>query len=96
MAATFAAIMLLMRARHWRPARRQRVLQVFLDHPDQRLYGLDVNRMARLSLGSIYPELARLEQDRWILSGWEDPAEDRPRRRVYWLNPWRPTEGTSA
>lgn len=91
MAVTFAAIMGLMRWRSTRPSKRQRVLQVFLDRPGQRLYGLDIARLARAKGGSIYPALARLETERWIFSDWEDPAADAPRRRVYWLNPWRST-----
>jgi Transcriptional regulator PadR-like family len=89
MAVVFAGIMGFMRWRSTHPDKRQRVLQVFLDRPDQRLYGLDIAKLARAKGGSIYPALARLETERWILSDWEDPAGDYPRRRVYFLNPWR-------
>lgn len=66
--------------------RRQRILQVFLDHPDQRIYGLDVWRLAGRGR-TIYIELGQLEDDGWVLSDWENPDADSPRRRVYWLNP---------
>lgn len=70
---------------------RQRVLQVFLDQPDRRLYGLDIARLAHTKGGSTYPALAHLETEGWVLSDWEQPDGDYPRRRVYWLNPNRPT-----
>jgi Transcriptional regulator PadR-like family len=71
---------------------RERVLRVFLEHPDQRLYGLEIARRIRAKGGSLYPALARLEQDGWLLSDWEDAGPDAPRRRIYWLNPDRPTQ----
>lgn len=33
--------------------------------------------------GTIFPTLARLEGDRRIVSFWEDPDGERPRRRLY-------------
>jgi Transcriptional regulator PadR-like family len=69
-----------------------RILRVFLDHPDQRLYGLDVARMAGFDAGTIYPSLLKLERSGWLQSDW-DPAPlaagQKYRRRQYWLNPAR-------
>lgn len=71
-------------------ARRDRALRrmaaVFLADPDSRHFGFDTSRAARISSGSMYPLLARLEVDGWLESGWEDPAPvDRPARRWYRL-----------
>ncbi len=66
-----ALVLILMRLRHYRVVRRQRVLEVFLRYPETRWYVTDLCRVARLPGGSIYPELARLEQERWLLSDWE-------------------------
>jgi hypothetical protein len=94
-AIVLVAVLSLMRLRHYRPARRQRVLDVFLRYPDAKLYGTDISRLAGLPGGSVYPELAALERDRQVLSGWEAEATTRvgPRRQ-YWLNPWRPEAPT--
>ncbi len=72
-----------------------RILRVFLDHPDQRLYGLDIGKMAGLKTGTIYPALLELELSGWLQSDW-DPTPlaggQKYRRRQYWLNPTRPAE----
>lgn len=89
-AAALVVVLILMRLRHGRVARRQRVLAVFLRYPDTRLYGTDISRLAGLPGGSIYPELAWLERDRWVLSDWEPvPSTPRGPRRQYRLNPWK-------
>jgi hypothetical protein len=72
------------RGAHCTDRRLQQVLTVFLGYPGQRLYGLDIADMAGLGVGSIYPELLRLERDGWLHSGWDDRSN--PRRRLYWLN----------
>jgi hypothetical protein len=88
--AVLVVVLVLMRLRHRRPSRRQRVLEVFLRYPTTRWYVTDLNRVARLSAGSIYPELASLERDAWVRSGLEDPVTTPySPRRVYWLNPDR-------
>lgn len=48
--------------------------------------GAEVGRLTRLSSGTLYPILMRLEHHKWIESEWEegDPHElGRPRRRFY-------------
>lgn len=66
--------------------RSLKVLRIFHLHPDRRLYGTEIARLAHLPGGSIYPELAFLEREGWIESDWQDD-DTRPRRRVYWLKP---------
>lgn len=64
------------------------VLRVLLDHPLQRHYGLEVAKAAGLPGGSLYPILARLEQQGWLTSDWEQVDQHeagRPRRRYYQL-----------
>jgi PadR family transcriptional regulator PadR len=69
--------------RHTRAA-----LAVMLRHPGAEHYGLELAREARLFTGTIYPILARLENNGWLDGGWEpiDPRQEgRPRRRYYKL-----------
>jgi PadR family transcriptional regulator, regulatory protein PadR len=64
------------------------VLNVLLEDPATRRYGLEISKGAGLATGSIYPILARLEQAGWLTSDWESiqPAvAGRPRRRLYRL-----------
>ncbi|MGH8896671.1 MAG: helix-turn-helix transcriptional regulator [Egibacteraceae bacterium] len=64
------------------------VLNVFLRHPSDDHYGLEVARASGLSSGTTYPLLARLERAGWLTSAWEDvdqAAEGRRRRRYYRL-----------
>jgi PadR family transcriptional regulator, regulatory protein PadR len=66
----------------------QRVLSVFLAHPDEHRYGLELAQSAGLPTGSVYPILTRLERAGWLESDWEaiDPvAEGRRPRRYYRL-----------
>ena len=52
----------------------------------QEISGADVARLTKLSSGTLYPILMRLEHHTWIESEWEagDPHKlGRPRRRLY-------------
>jgi PadR family transcriptional regulator PadR len=65
-----------------------KVLRVLLEDPTASHYGTEIGRAARLSGGSLYPLLLRLERAGVLVSDWEDvdPSEaGRPRRRLYWL-----------
>lgn len=67
-----------------------RVLEAFLENPNDELSGVDVHRRCSLPSGTLYPILLRLESAGWFLSRWEriDPsAAGRPRRRLYRLTP---------
>jgi len=69
-----------------RPTRR--VLEAFLDEPRREWYGLELIDATKLSSGTTYPILHRLESDGWLQSTVEniDPtAEGRPARRLYQL-----------
>lgn len=59
----------------------QMVLRVLLDSPQEEQYGLEIARQSGLASGTIYPILARLEDDGWLESGWEDIDESREGRR---------------
>jgi PadR family transcriptional regulator len=66
------------------------VLRVFLDHPLQQHYGLEISKAAGLPSGSLYPMLANLERMGWVTSDWEQVDQHeagRPRRRYYQLTP---------
>lgn len=56
-----------------------------LDRP----YGHEVMERTDRPSGTVYPLLARLEQEGWATSEWEtdEPDERRPRRRYYTLTP---------
>jgi DNA-binding PadR family transcriptional regulator len=69
-----------------------KILRVLLEDPMTERYGLELGKAARLSGGSLYPLLMRLEQAGMVVSDWEDadPSQaGRPRRRFYRLT----TEG---
>jgi PadR family transcriptional regulator, regulatory protein PadR len=65
-----------------------KVLNAFLEHPTEELYGLELSRTTGLKGGTLYPLLDRLEREGWLHRRWEDndPSEQgRPRRRFYAL-----------
>lgn len=64
-----------------RAARLAAIIDHLANHPDSG--GYDICKGAGLSSGSLYPELARLEQDGRVTSRWADGPE--PRRRLYRL-----------
>jgi PadR family transcriptional regulator, regulatory protein PadR len=71
----------------------ERVLRVFLDDPAAPRYGYDLMRAARLPSGTLYPMLARLQDEGLVTSRWEQQAADgtgRPPRKYYQLT----AEGT--
>lgn len=64
------------------------VLQAFLEDPLARKSGADLYNRLKVSSGTLYPMLVRLEKAGWLTSEWEniDPAKAaRPRRRYYRL-----------
>jgi PadR family transcriptional regulator, regulatory protein PadR len=66
----------------------ERVLRVFLADVSARHYGYDLMKAARLPSGTLYPMLARLEDEGLVSSEWEPRAEDgagRPPRKYYRL-----------
>lgn len=65
----------------------QRVLAALLADPTSECFARDIAAAAQLRSGTIYPVLARLENMRWVESGWEqlDTREVRPARRCYRL-----------
>jgi PadR family transcriptional regulator, regulatory protein PadR len=60
----------------------QRVLRAFLEDPAAPRYGYDLMKAAGLPSGTLYPMLARLEDQELVTSAWETPQApgDRPRR----------------
>lgn len=65
-----------------------KVLRALLDEPLKDHYGLELADAAGLASGTAYPILARLEEEGWLTSEWEqiDPvAEGRRPRRYYQL-----------
>jgi DNA-binding PadR family transcriptional regulator len=66
----------------------ERVLRVLVADPTLPHYGYDLMQAARLPSGTLYPMLARLQQEGLVDSQWEDPRPDaggRPPRKYYQL-----------
>lgn len=66
----------------------ERVLSVLIADPAAPHYGYDLMKAARLPSGTLYPMLARLQQQGLVESEWEpqrDEAGGRPPRRYYRL-----------
>jgi PadR family transcriptional regulator, regulatory protein PadR len=62
----------------------QRVLRAFLADPAAPRYGYDLMKSARLPSGTLYPMLARLEDDKLVASAWQTPQQDGQRPRRYY------------
>ncbi|MFE0546538.1 PadR family transcriptional regulator [Streptomyces sp. NPDC058891] len=63
-----------------------RLLQAFLEDPDEPHYGAELMKKAHVSSGSLYPALRRFEKAGWVTREEEDidPSEaGRPARRYY-------------
>ena len=66
----------------------ERVLRVMLTDPSTPQYGYDLMKAAKLPSGTLYPMLARLQQDGLVDSEWEAQRENaggRPPRKYYRL-----------
>lgn len=67
----------------------ERVLRSFLADPSAPRYGYDLMKAARLPSGTLYPMLARLQDQGLVASEWESrpdgDAEGRPPRKYYQL-----------
>jgi PadR family transcriptional regulator len=76
----------------------ERVLRAFLADPSARRYGYDLMRAARLPSGTLYPMLARLQDQGLVTAEWESwpdggaEAGGRPPRKYYLLT----AEGVQA
>jgi PadR family transcriptional regulator PadR len=62
----------------------ERVLRAFLDEPTAPRYGYDLMKAAGLQSGTLYPLLARLEQQKLVTSAWETPQQEGQRPRKYY------------
>jgi PadR family transcriptional regulator, regulatory protein PadR len=66
----------------------ERVLRVMTADPSAQHYGYDLMKAAKLPSGTLYPMLARLQQDGLVDSEWEAQREEaggRPPRKYYRL-----------
>jgi PadR family transcriptional regulator, regulatory protein PadR len=62
----------------------ERVLRAFLTDPTAARYGYDLMKAARLPSGTLYPMLARLEDEGLVNAAWETPGEGIERPRKYY------------
>jgi DNA-binding PadR family transcriptional regulator len=62
----------------------ERVLGAFLTNPAAPRYGYDLMKVARLPSGTLYPLLARLEDQKLVTSAWETPRQEGQRPRKYY------------
>jgi PadR family transcriptional regulator, regulatory protein PadR len=66
----------------------ERVLRVLLADPTAEHYGYDLMKATSLPSGTLYPMLARLQQEGLVHSAWEEQRPDaggRPPRKYYRL-----------
>jgi DNA-binding PadR family transcriptional regulator len=63
-----------------------RTLLAFLEAPRSWRYGYDLMKAADLASGTLYPLLARLTEDGWLESRWEESDRPgKPPRQLYRL-----------
>lgn len=63
-----------------------RTLLCFMEAPRSWRYGYDLMKVAGLSSGTLYPLLARLTEDGWLESRWEQSElPGKPPRQLYRL-----------
>jgi DNA-binding PadR family transcriptional regulator len=63
-----------------------RTLLAFLEAPRNWRYGYDLMKTTDLSSGTLYPLLARLAEEGWLESRWEESElQGRPARQLYRL-----------
>ncbi len=63
-----------------------RTLLALLEAPRSWRYGYDLMKVADITSGTLYPLLARLAEDGWLESRWEESElPGRPRRQLYRL-----------
>jgi PadR family transcriptional regulator, regulatory protein PadR len=63
-----------------------RTLLAFLEAPRSWRYGYDLMKVTDLSSGTLYPLLARLTEDDWLESRWEESEHPgKPPRQLYRL-----------
>ena len=68
----------------------QGVLDALIARPSLDHHGTDLHVETGLTLGAIYPVLAKLESLQWVEGDWEEPRRHEqgfPRRRKYRLTP---------
>ena len=53
----------------------------FLSEQEEARYGLEIARGANVGVGRLYPALARLERDGYIIGEWGEPPKRGMRRR---------------
>jgi PadR family transcriptional regulator, regulatory protein PadR len=74
-----------------------RTLLAFLEAPRSWRHGYDLMKVADLSSGTLYPLLARLTDDGWLESKWEESEfPGKPPRQLYRLTATGRTQARSA
>jgi PadR family transcriptional regulator PadR len=66
------------------------MLKIFVEHPTKEFSGAEIAKVTGIGSGTLYPLLARFEQERWLKGRWEtiEPSEEkRPRRHLYKITP---------
>jgi PadR family transcriptional regulator PadR len=63
-----------------------KIIEATVAEPTASYWGFDLMRATGLASGTLYPLLARLENLKWLTSGWAEPeAPGKPARRYYKL-----------
>ena len=64
-----------------------RVLDAFLEQPEDWKYGYDLSRNTGLKSGTLYPILMRLAEHKLLETKWEESEPGRPPRHMYRFTP---------
>ena len=64
-----------------------RVLDAFLQYPQEWTYGYDLSRSTGLKSGTLYPILMRLAERELLETSWETAEPGKPPRHMYRLTP---------
>jgi len=64
-----------------------KVLDAFLQSPQEWQYGYDISRTTGLKSGTLYPILMRLAERELLETSWETVEEGRPPRHLYRFTP---------
>lgn len=74
-----------------------RTLLVLLEQPRSWRHGYDLMKVAEISSGTLYPLLARLTDDGWLESRWEESEfPGKPPRQLYRLTATGRAEARAA
>ncbi len=64
---------------------KRKVLEAFLQDPEQPRYGYELMKLADVASGTLYPLLANMVRKGMVTTSWETTVDGRPPRKLYRL-----------